>query len=368
MLTKLPSPAPRHDPTTQKVVRAIRSRIIAGQWGPGSQLPTWTDLGQNMQVGRTTLGRALGQLKREGFIFASSTRGMFVSDHLPHLTRYALAYRSEPGSPGWNKFWWTLNNLAIELSQSPQRTIESFYGVSNDPGSASAKSLLADAHAHRLAGVLFIGYPREISRELVALPGLAKAAICHLGVDANPFPHLYVDYGSFRDRALDRLAELGCRRVAVLTAATIAQQGYPEAAAKRGLLIKPQWQQSVVASDAQAARNIIHLLLDRTGDDRPDGLIIADDNLTAPALSGVVAAAVRVPDELQIVTHCSWPTQEAAMLPVHRLGFDARRMLEMALDLIDQQRRGEKRAGLQLLPARFEDELSLSNPVSQTDL
>ena len=95
--------------------------------GPGSQLPTWDDLERHYDVKRTTLSRVLRQLKNAGFVYASSTRGTFVVDRPPHSHRYALVFKQQPDSPGWNWFWRMLVNQAVVAAagggtkQIPQR-------------------------------------------------------------------------------------------------------------------------------------------------------------------------------------------------------------------------------------------------------
>jgi hypothetical protein len=44
--------------------------------------------------------------------------------------------------------------------------------------------------------------------------------------------------------------------------------------------------------------------------DRPDGLIILDDNLAGPALQGLAQAGVRLGQDLDVVTHCNFPSTQ----------------------------------------------------------
>ena len=90
--------------------------------------------------------------------------------------------------------------------------------------------------------------------------------------------------------------------------------------------------------------------------DRPDALIISDDNLVEHATAGIVAAGIGVPGDCAIVAHCNFPWPTPSALPMRRLGYDAREVIRVALESIDRQRRGEP-AGTLVVPARFEDEL-----------
>ena len=106
LIPQLPSRA-------QAIARDLRQQIVRGEMGPGSQLPTWDDLERDYDVKRTTLSRVLRQLKNAGFVYASSTRGTFVVDRPPHSHRYALVFKQQPDSPGWNWFWRMLANQAV---------------------------------------------------------------------------------------------------------------------------------------------------------------------------------------------------------------------------------------------------------------
>ncbi len=128
------------------------------------------------------------------------------------------------------------------------------------------------------------------------------------------------------------------------------------AALARGLRIEPHWVQAVGIVDVRWACNTAHLLMHPNQRERPDGLIIADDNLVEPAVAGVVAAGVRVGEEADIVAHCNFPLTFNTVAPVTRLGFDARRILNLCIENIERQRRGEAVPREALLPAGLENE------------
>lgn len=57
----------------------IRSSILSGQRGPGSQLPTEAELGQLLDVSRTVVREAIARLAAEGLVEARQGKGVFVS-------------------------------------------------------------------------------------------------------------------------------------------------------------------------------------------------------------------------------------------------------------------------------------------------
>src|SRR6185295_6183072 len=100
----------------------------------------------------------------------------------------------------------------------------------------------------------------------------------------------------------------------------------------------------------------VHLLMHRNDTKCPDGLVIWDDNLVEHALIGLIAAGVRVPDDVAVVAHCNFPWPPPSVLPVTRLGYSIRQALRTCLDVLDRQRRGETVPPATKIPALFEEE------------
>jgi hypothetical protein len=351
MKTLLAHPA---NTRTETIVRELRERIVRGELSPGSQLPTWGELERRYDVTRTTLNRVLGRLKDDGFVFASSTRGTFVTQRPPHLFRYALCFIQRPDDPGWNRFWWTLAKEAVVLEGAGDRSIPCFYGVEDHADNDAHNRLLHEAAADRLAGLILAGTPDMISASLRERADLPKVG---LWSEDTPIPSVYIDQQSFIDKSLDYLASRGRRRVAVITTPVEPFDAFPAAAAARGMEHKPYWRLAAAVDWPETVRPIVQLLFSAPPDQRPDALVIADDNLVADTVAALMATGVRVPDELEIVMHCNWPQPVRSVLPVQRLGFNARQVLEQAIQIIDRQRRGEPVAKQTLVPALFEHEL-----------
>jgi DNA-binding LacI/PurR family transcriptional regulator len=106
------------------------------------------------------------------------------------------------------------------------------------------------------------------------------------------------------------------------------------------------------------ARQISLSLFLRRGEERPDGLIVADDNLVEAATAGVAAAGVRPPRDIEIVAMTNFPHAPAAAVPVTRLGFDISRLVAVGMESLTAQRRaGESAPQHVAMPAVFEKEL-----------
>jgi len=82
----------------------------------------------------------------------------------------------------------------------------------------------------------------------------------------------------------------------------------------------------------------LRVLLQLPRDERPDTMVIADDNLVEP-LRGVLGDA----GDLRIVAHCSYPELPLSAVPVHDVGFDLHTLMDECLRCL--RRRGRRQAG-----------------------
>lgn len=340
------------------VARELRERIVRGELAPGAQLPPHVALEEGFGVSAMTVQRALEQLKRDGFVRVQGKRGTFVVDAPPHLSRYALVFPQPPDSPGWTRFWTALAREAERESDNPEHAHElpSYYAVDGHEDSEDYARLVRDVRAHRVAGLIFASVPHLVrGTPLLTEPGVARA--CIAAAPQNAIPTLWVDMDKFFERAFDRVREAGRTRVAFLNPAPFSDQCHQllQQAAQHGLQTRPFWCHSVNLSSPATARELVHLLMHDGGQERPDALIISDDNLLEPATQGLRDAGVRA-GQIEIVAHCNFPYPTPALLPVARLGFDTRFLLRACVSLIDAQRNHETVPPFTLVPPLFEGE------------
>ena len=90
--------------------------------------------------------------------------------------------------------------------------------------------------------------------------------------------------------------------------------------------------------------------------DRPDSLLILDDNLVEAATAGLVDAGVRVPRDMTVVARCNFPHPAPSAVPVMRVGYDVRELLSVCLDGLMRQRRGEPVPDITWIPLVNEEQ------------
>ena len=76
-------------PLYQQIVDAVKREIAAGRMAPGSPMPSFRVLAEDMVVSLITVKRAYEDLEREGIIFRRQGLGTFVAESGQDRTRDA---------------------------------------------------------------------------------------------------------------------------------------------------------------------------------------------------------------------------------------------------------------------------------------
>lgn len=321
------------------IVDALRGQIVRGDLPPGARLPNRVDLEESFAASSITVQKALERLKQDGFVVANRRSGTFVAPEPPHLAHFALVFPSHPGGAEWNHFWTCLCWEAQKLVSSGERRITIYYDVDGHEDSEDYQRLVRDVGAQRLAGIIF-GNTADI---FANTPLMENNPLPRVAISSNTrlkdLPIVTTEGNSFVECALHYLQERGCRRISVLTTAINPVQFEP-AILGRGLETHPYWIQDISLWHPYTARGVAHLMFNPGQNSRPDGLIIANDNLLQHASEGLLAAGVRVPQELQVVSHCNFPWPTESIFPVHRIGFDTTQILRTCLNVLEARRAG----------------------------
>lgn len=342
-----------------EVADRLRQWIVGERLPPGTALPRQIELAEHFAVSNLTIGRAMRQLQDDGLIVATRRAGSFVAPSPPHLHRYALVFPQSAGSLGTNRFMQALANEAARLTETGACTVACFHELDGRRNVPDYQRLLADIQRRRLAGIIFATPPFLLAgTPVLTAPGIARAAIVGDNSAYRELAKVTFTEGSFARRALARLQAQGRRRVAVISGVLSLESwvaNLAELAPAHGMETRPYWAQGVALHERSPARRLAHLLFHAGQDQRPDALIVADDNILEAATAGLRDAGVEVPRELTVIAHANFPWPTPAQVPVCRLGFDAAEVLRCLIAGIDRLRAGEP-PGLVTLPPLFDEE------------
>src|ERR1700733_16291194 len=79
----------------QQIVDAVKREVGAGRLAPGSALPSFRVLAEELLVSVITVKRAYEELEREGIIYRRQGLGTFVSEHGHNRSREAKLKTAE---------------------------------------------------------------------------------------------------------------------------------------------------------------------------------------------------------------------------------------------------------------------------------
>lgn len=342
---------------TEKIAATLRQEILSQRYGPSGEFPTQEELVRRFGVARATIQQVIAHLVRDGLIESRRGSGTRVLPNPPHLSEYALVMPSAPWKlTHWSRLYATLLNEAAAISESGQRRFVPFYGMDWQTRSRDYPALLERVESGRLAGILFAAHPwRLIETPVLEKPGIPRVALmkgdgfsCVTRVSFN---------GSFWPKALDYLAARARKRIALIsTNVRDTLREIQPLLSARAMTMRGTWMMPVSPETPEGARTFLQLLFDSRGE-RPDALVIADDNLVEEATAGLAATGVRIGEDLEVIAHCNFPWLGPTPLPLKRLGFDIRSALWTCIDLLDRQRRGESVPAQTNIEAVFEEEL-----------
>lgn len=323
----------------QHLVAVLKDRITSGYWPIGSRLPSRDRLQEDFSISRATLQRAMNELIRDGFVTASGKAGTCVSDTPPFVSQYGLAL---PAQEEQSAFVRILHRQA-GLMETDDRRIEVYTNVDLHVEGGQRQRLLEDIAEHRLAGL--IAGSLDLAAPESPLAGRSDFPMVVLAPHTTcGEPTVYPDLDSFFRQAVARLAQSGRRNVALVSYPFnehlhLAQQkDLAPILAAAGMRTRPQWHLAGQPGASFALRHAVQLLMNQPPKDRPDSIIVSDDNLVPDATAGLLASGVSVPEDVEVVAHCNFPEPTLAAVPVHRIGFDAREILNRCIQVLGRAR------------------------------
>ena len=349
------------------IIEFLRESILEGSLKSGDRFPTRSEIEQRFEASSATVQRAFDRLVEDGFVSVRGKDGTYVAENLPHLSRYGIAFPKTFALEGWSQFYTAMMAAAHMIEGEGTSRLPCYMGVDGGSHGEGYRTLVRDVCAHRVAGIIFPGRPCfEEHYPLRPRPGLPWALL----MSSPPLlpEAIAVDLGGvagFLDRALEYLASRGRRRIALIAVAGFEAERLEHFGNRLpafGMTTNPYWHQAVDPAIPKWADNVAHLMFHEGHRERPDGLIVTDDNLVEHASAGLIQARVSVPGDVEVVAHCNFPTPTPSVLPVVRLGYDIREALRTCMTLIDRQNRRETVSEYTVIPPVFEWEVPSPGP------
>jgi len=326
-----------------KISAFVRGKIISGKWPAGQKIPTRLELGKKFGVTVVTVQRTLAPLVSDGFLRVDmkKDRGTYVNETPPHLCNYAIVFASAPSICGWNMFF----AAQLEVSKAVQKElgikITPYFVIDGNPTRPDYIRLVNDIRKERLAGIIFTSRIFLIEKTPVVQEGNIPRVIIGNEKGREDIPWITFRNHAFIEKSLDYLESRNCRRIAFILAPGLQgdfTEQLKKSFARRKLVFVPQWHQVCNLEYAEAAANVVRLLMSLPKSERPNAILVGDDNFIEPVCEGLKLAGIKVPEELEIVSHCNFPRTSLPTLPVKLIGYDIHGLLLRCLEILRLQK------------------------------
>lgn len=337
--------------------------IVQGELKPGERLPNRIWFEQHFGASSVTTQAAFSALAQAGFVVSAGRNGTYVSERPPHLFNYGLVFATAPGRHDWSNFHKSLLNETEAINTRRNSSITCYFNIGEKLDGASLSRLLKDISEKQLAGLIVISQACFRGTPLIELAEIPRVVMKGQPFDPNIPVITLGGARGFTEPAIAYLHSRGKKRLAFVLVTDMDPVREPEIKAvlsEHGLPFMPYSVQCVHPAESRWAANLAHLFARLPQDERPEGIVILDDNLVEHFCAGLVAAGIRVPDDMEIVAHCNFPCPAPSVLPIARLGYDLHEMLLACMGIINRMRAGETAAMQTVVKPRFENDLTSS--------
>lgn len=320
----------------------VVSRIASGEWGAGEKIPTRARFEELFGTTPVTVNSALHPLVQEGFLRVAGKGGTRVHPNPPPLAHYALIFPEQFDAEGYaSRFRDIILAAARAMEGRAGVQFVEYHQFSAHVDNEAYVKLADDACNQRLAGIFFVNWAYGMERTpLFATLQLPMLALVSHVVDAR-VQTVYFDRQTQYREMVAELVRRNVRRPALITTTRPGRgiEFLERAFSEAGLALAPEFHQFIHLEAPWSAEYVARLLFRLPRNERPDGLLISDDNLTTPALLGVSAAlgegeAAKLP----IVSHVNLPLPDRSLLPGRGFGFDLEELLGTVVRVLSTPR------------------------------
>lgn len=322
-----------------RISNRLRHEIDARRGG--DRLDAEAKLARRFGVSVFTVREALSALAREGLIERRHGSGTYVTDRRDRQ-HVAVLVEQDLTDPRASQFVKQVAFQARRAALDRGYRARLYVGHSrigeNVSAGLSCPEFFEDLDAGRLLGIMTFATPLH-AEWVDRIQATGLPLVGSFGVQRPQIIHDFV--GMVRE-GVRYLVESGRDRLAVLT--TVRDRD------ERLNVGEPVREMCSLHGLAEESVRVVYGLdpadpiagwraFQRAWSDanRPEGLLVTDDVLFAGVLQGILAAGVRIPDELLVATHANVGLTPPAPFPVLRLEFDPAEFARTHVDCLLRQ-------------------------------
>jgi len=330
----------RHSPRQAQIVNDLLKRIYSNELTPGVPIPSIADLSRHYNASTNTVQRAIVYLRENGYV-KTTIHGSKIADNPPHLSHFGIVF---PYTGFKSQFHVALEKEAEHISRTAsadgfQRRFSIFHDVYHPEEAIRQHNRLMEALAEHTLGGLIVLAGSFFLKDIIG----NHADVPCVSLLTNTMPDVpNIRLPGMVGHSLDIIKRSGRKRVAFIIDGRGDASGGDrliDAANRRGLITHPWWIQGIHFGSIEWADNCMQMVMH--GADKPEALIITDDNFVPYATTGIETAGGKVPDDLLVIAHANFPQVTASCVPAIRLGPDVRDIMKTAVETIEAIRHSE---------------------------
>ena len=325
---------------TEKILECLRSRIVSGEFPPGTKLPNRPELLREYSVSVGAFQKCINQLIDWGFLESRGMHGMCVPANPPHLSRFAilLPLSTTVPAPGADPFLAGFVRIADEYKRRhPEHTFV-YYGVGDrtEPHMEEYERIAEDVRRGLLAGIIsiFSVPPPPVQRQLEDFPLVVIAR--KRESTPHPYPQIEFDLVELFRCQLRRLEEAGCRNIAALLYDNISMPkclaifdlaAQSRANCPRAWLagMNPAYTRSVFYD------NLLELIFSKNQAVIPDGLIVSSENFLPLVFNAFTRLRIVPGRDVKIVSHRNTTSAVSRVPGIEYVTFSVEQVFQEAL-------------------------------------
>jgi GntR family transcriptional regulator of arabinose operon len=296
-------------PKYRVIFESLKESILSGEYGPGTRLPSETDLVRRFGVSRMTIVKAVRELQQLGLVVRRVGSGTYATSRADQENRLFGLLIPELGQTE------IFEPICQGMANTPfAASLSLLWGTSpgqNQPKEQVAEQLCQQYVARRVSGVFFAPLELtpakdEVNRRIVAALDRAGIPVVLLDRCFLPYPQrstydlVGIDNRRTAYVATEHLIQAGAKRIAFLgkrlSASTVDARiaGYREALLAHGALCN----EDLVTRGDPGDEKLVRSVLDKKS---PDAFLCANDHTAANLMQTLIRLNRRIPDDIRIV-------------------------------------------------------------------
>jgi len=328
---------------TQNAIDLLRQTIVAGSFKKGDRLPSSRVLATRLGVSQIVIRNAFRRLEQDGMLECRHGSGTYFKRSTVRRQTIAILTEQDIASPRASYFYRCLIEQTRQALERAGCRVILFIGR-QQPGTMDYRHRdaiddLTEAHADDpfAAVVMVSGLLREAWRRKCQALGVPMVGPFYPPDSVFLRSSYTIDYRGMIAAAVARFAASGARRPALVSWDKTQAAVFKSCVVSAGMKFRRELMHFWNGHAGNSGYHGFRRIWSRTPALRPDAVLFTDDILFMDARLALAEFGIRIPEQLQVITHYNLGSEILIPFPATLLAIDpgavAAELAEMVLEL-----------------------------------